>query len=179
MSRALSLWQQGEKVVIFCHFRRTGHALVRHLSAAVEHVLWNQLALRTGRSADEARDAATRFGERFDPDAPMGRYLTDAIDRLLSAAGGVPTAERDRLVDVIRRFVRSSVFVGRYFNPVAESSPELLSDALAAKDGSNLTLEDRLRGFIEFYRGRDRERARTVPGRSRQRTAWTPRRTRK
>jgi hypothetical protein len=155
VSRALSLWQQGEKVVIFCHFRRTGQALVRHLSAAVEHVLWNQLALRTGRSADEARDAATRFGERFDPDAPMGRYLTDAIDRLLSAAGGVPTAERDRLVDVIRRFVRSSVFVGRYFNPVADSSPELLADALAAKDGSNLTLEDRLRGFIEFYRSRD------------------------
>lgn len=155
VSRALALWQQGEKVVIFCHFRRTGQALIRHLSAAVEDVLWNQLASRTRRSAEDARDAATRFGERFDPDAPMGRYLTDAIDRLLFAAGGVPSAERDRLVDVIRRFVRSSVFVGRYFNPFADSSPELLADALATKDGSDLTLEDRLRGFIEFYRSRD------------------------
>jgi hypothetical protein len=155
VSRALSLWQEGEKVVIFCHFRRTGQALVRHLSAAVERVLWSQLALRAKLPPNEVRDAAIRFGERFDPDAPMGKYLTDAIDRLLFAAGGVSAAERDRLVDVIRRFVRSSVFVGRYFNPIADSSPQLLADALAAKDGSNLTLEDRLRGFIEFYRSRD------------------------
>ena len=59
------------------------------------------------------------------------------------------------MIDVIRRFVRSSVFVARYFNPIAESSPELLYDALETRDGSNLTLEDRLRGFIEFYCSRD------------------------
>jgi ERCC4-related helicase len=36
VSRALALWQQGEKVVIFCHFRRTGQALIRHLSTAIQ-----------------------------------------------------------------------------------------------------------------------------------------------
>lgn len=54
-----------------------------------------------------------------------------------------------------RNFVRSSIFVARYFNPIAESSPQLLSEALETWDGSNLTLEDRLRDFIEFYRSRD------------------------
>jgi Helicase conserved C-terminal domain len=155
VSRALTLWEHGEKVVIFCHFRRTGQALVRHLSTAIEKHLWDQLALRTGLSQTEARGATIRFGERFDPNAPMGRYLEQAIDRLLSDAGGVAAKERDGLVDVIRRFVRSSVFVGRYFNPVADSSPQLLADAMATKDGSGLTLERRLRGFIDFYRSRD------------------------
>ncbi len=155
VARAVSLWQQGEKVVIFCHFRRTGRALIRHLSAAVEQQLWDHLANRTGLSPAKARDAAIRFGERFDPGAPMERYLRDATDRLLFTAVDVSAPERDRLFDVIRRFVRSSVFVGRYFNPVAESSAKVLADALGTKDGSNLTLEDGLRGFIEFYRSRD------------------------
>ena len=154
VARATELWRQGEKVVVFCHFRRTGQALVRHLSAAVERELWDALARRTGRSAEEAREAAIRFGDRFDPDAPMGRYLTEATDQLLKA-GEVPVAERGRLVDVVRRFVRSSVFVGRYFNPFADSSEGLLADALATADGSGLSLEQRLRGFVEFYCSRD------------------------
>ena len=33
--------------------------------------------------------AVVRFGERFESNAPMGRYLEQAIDRLLSNAGGV------------------------------------------------------------------------------------------
>jgi Helicase conserved C-terminal domain len=154
VARAKALWQQGEKVVIFCHFRRTGQALVRHLSTAVEHELWDELARRTGRPSEEAREAVVRFGERFDPDAPMGRLLTEAINRLLEA-GAAPLSERGRLTDVIRRFVRSSVFVARYFNPFADSSANLLADALATADGSGLSLEQRLRGFVEFYCSRD------------------------
>jgi ERCC4-related helicase len=155
VSRTLDLWQRGEKVVIFCHFRLTGQALVSHLSAAIEGRLWDQLAQRTGRPPAETRDAAIRFGERFAPDAPMGRYLTEATDRLLSEAGGVSVAERDGLIDVIRRFVRSSVFVARYFDPFARPSPQLLEAALSARDGSQLTLEQRLRAFIGFYKTRD------------------------
>ena len=155
VSRAIALWELGEKVVIFCHFRRTGQALVRHLSTAVQKRLSDELVRRTGLPPDEGRDAVVRFGERFDSNAPMGRYLEQAIDQLLSDAGGVAAEEHSLIVNVIRRFVRSSVFVSRYFNPVAESSPELLADALATKDGSGLTLENRLRGFIDFYRSRD------------------------
>ena len=153
-NRAVALWQLGEKVVVFCHFRRTGHALVRHLSSAIETSLWRQLAERTGRSPEAAREAAIRFGERFDPGAPMARHLSDATDRLFRV-GDVPLPERQRLSDVIRRFVRSSVFVARYFNPFADSSDRLLGDAFEMTDGSGLSLEQRLYRFIEFYCSRD------------------------
>ena len=36
VNRAVALWEQGNKVVIFCHFRKTGRALRRELSAAVD-----------------------------------------------------------------------------------------------------------------------------------------------
>jgi len=83
------------------------------------------------------------------------------MNRLLSTASDISPEEQAHLVTVCRRFLRSGVFVGRYFNPVADSSPDLLAEALATHDGSGLTLEDRLRGFIAFYRSRDAtERAR-------------------
>ena len=34
--KALELWRAGEKVLIFCHFRHTGRALRRHISADLE-----------------------------------------------------------------------------------------------------------------------------------------------
>jgi ERCC4-related helicase len=155
VARALALWELGEKVVIFCHFRRTGQALVRHLSTAVERRLEQLLAKRTGLPPAEARNAVARFGERFESAAPMGRYLEHAMNRMLATGGGIPPEEQAHLVAVCRRFLRSGVFVSRYFNPVAESSPELLAEAMATQDGSGLTLEDRLRGFTDFYRSRD------------------------
>jgi hypothetical protein len=157
VARALALWELGEKVVIFCHFRRTGQALVRHLSTAIERRLEQLLATRTGLPREQARNAVARFGERFDSAAPMGRYLEQAMKRMLATGGGIAPEEQASLVTVCRRFLRSGVFVGRYFNPVAESSPELLAEAFATQDGSGLTLEDRLRGFIDFYRSRDAE----------------------
>ena len=41
-------------------------------------------------------------------------------------SGDRPVWLRDGLVDVIRRFVRSSVFVGGDIDPFADSSPQLL-----------------------------------------------------
>ncbi len=161
VARALALWELGEKVVVFCHFRRTGQALVRHLSSAIDRRLDQLLEKRTGLPAEEARNAVVRFGERFDSAAPMGRYLEQAMHRLLAAGGGIAPEEQAQLVTVCRRFLRSGVFVSRYFNPVAESSPSLLAEAMATQDGSGLTLEDRLREFFDFYRSRDAaERAR-------------------
>jgi hypothetical protein len=48
VARVLDLWRQKEKVVVFCHYRETGRALVRHLSAALECQLWNDAAQRFG-----------------------------------------------------------------------------------------------------------------------------------
>lgn len=155
VARVVDLWSRGEKVVIFCHYRKTGQALVRHLSTALEHTLSSILTQRTGRSAEESWQAVDRFAERFDLKSPMGRLLAASVDELLAEVSEVDHTERARLQDVIRRFVRSPIFIARYFNPMADSSEQLLEDALVRNDGSGQSLRASLRAFLKFYSSRE------------------------
>ena len=155
VDRVVDLWARGEKVVVFCHYRRTGQALVRHLSAAVEQRIWADLEARTGIPAAHAAAAVERFGNRFDRDEAMARFLHRAVDELLKEQDGLSANEKRQLHEIIRRFARSPVFVARYFDPTAESSRQLMTQALATADGSGLTLAQRLRAFLRFFASRD------------------------
>lgn len=155
INRVVDLWSLGEKVVIFCHYRRTGQALVRHLSTAVEKRLWDDLARRTGIPANEAATAVERFGGRFDPESPMARFLAASVNRQLADHSSITEAEAHRLQEIVRRFVRSPIFVARYFSPTEESSQALMDQALGTTDGSGLSLQQRLQAFFRFFASRD------------------------
>jgi len=155
INRVVDLWALGEKVVVFCHYRRTGQALVRHLSAAVEKRLWADMAGRTGVPVAQAAAYAERFGGRFDPDSPMARFLAASVSRLLADQTSITEEEAQRLQEIIRRFVRSPIFVARYFNPAEDSSEALMEKALATADGSGLSLRQRLQAFVRFFASRD------------------------
>ncbi len=155
VERVVDLWSRGEKVVVFCHYVKTGQALVRHLSAAVEKRLWADLAARTGLPERHAAQDVERFGNRFDADDPMARYLHTAVAALLSERPDISELEAAQLHEIIRRFVRSSVFVARYFDPTQKSSEALMTRALDTRDGSGLTLRDRLRAFVQFFGSRE------------------------
>ena len=155
VQRVVELWSRGEKVVVFCHYVKTGQALVRHLSAAVEKRLWADLAARTGLAVRNAAPSVERFGNRFDAKDPMARFLHTAVAGLLAERPEIPAPDAMRLQEIIRRFVRSSVFVARYFDPTQESTEALMTKALETRDGSDVTLGDRLRAFVNFFATRD------------------------
>jgi hypothetical protein len=46
--RVVELWQKGEKVVVFCHFRKTGTALRRHVSNAIDAQLRSSVSTAFG-----------------------------------------------------------------------------------------------------------------------------------
>ncbi len=154
-ARVVDLWTQGEKVVVFCHFRRTGQALIRHLSRALDARLRADLAARVGLSPERVWQEVERFSERFDADAPMGRYLKVALDEMIAKYDSISVDEAAELREVIRRFVRSPVFIARYFDPTTKSSTRLLETAFATRDLSELTLSDRLQAFLKFYVSRE------------------------
>jgi hypothetical protein len=76
-------WRHGEKVVVFCHYRETGRALVKHLSAAMEKQLWTDAAQRSGLDQQSVRKAVTDFGARFDADGGMRHPLDRELVRRL------------------------------------------------------------------------------------------------
>jgi hypothetical protein len=155
VNRVVELWSLGEKVVVFCHFRRTGQALVRHLSDAIQSRLWKDLTQRTGIPEASAPDLVARFGNRFDADDAMARYLSAAVRKLVAEEPGIAADETTSLLEIIRRFVRSPIFVARYFDPSQPSSEALMADALNTRDGSGITLEARLRAFLKFFSSRN------------------------
>lgn len=160
VSRVVRLWEQGEKVVVFCHYRKTGQALLKHISLALDARLWAVLEERIGLGRSEALPVVARFSERFDADGAMARHLRAQVSRMIADEPSIGAQDADELQTVIRRFVRSPIFIARYFDPRQDSSEELLNAALATSDGSGFALEGRIRDFLRFFAKRTTEERR-------------------
>jgi hypothetical protein len=150
VARVLDLWSQGEKVVVFCHYRQTGRALVRHVSAALEKRLWNDASQRLGLDRKGTRKAVTDFGGRFDVEGGMRRPLYDEITNRLAPYPELELGKQELIQDVIRRFVRTPLFVARYFDVNASSSERALLEAFGKKDSSGVSLGDKIDAFLKF-----------------------------
>lgn len=150
VARVLDLWRHREKVVVFCHYRETGRAIVRHLSAALEKQLWNDAAQRFELGYADVRKAVIDFGARFDTDGGMRQPLDDELTRRLAPYAELNDDEREQVHDVVRRFVRTPLFVARYFDINARSGKETLQTAFDTRDLSGVALGEKIDGFLMF-----------------------------
>lgn len=150
VARVLDLWRHREKVVVFCHYRETGRAIVRHLSAALEKQLWNDAAQRFELGYADVRKAVIDFGARFDTDGGMRQPLDDELTRRLAPYTELSDDEREQIHDVVRRFVRTPLFVARYFDIDARSGKETLQAAFDTRDLSGVALGEKIDGFLKF-----------------------------
>jgi superfamily II DNA or RNA helicase len=150
--RVVALWQQGEKVVVFCHFRKTGNALVRHISNAIEEALWAEAERRSGLSRVEAEDLVRRIGDRFD-DGPLSGALKETVEALASAYESLSVQDVVAITTIIKRFLRTPMFVARYFDLAADTHSKgstALRNALSKADSSGQTLRDKIEAFVGF-----------------------------
>lgn len=149
VARVVDLWAAGEKVVVFCHYRMTGRAIVRHLSAAIERHVWGQAATRLGCPEGEAHEKLRLIGEAFDDGRPLQRLLHDHVEESLSAAQ-LDDGQRDIVHDIVRRFVRTPLFLVRHLDLGDEDRAHALGVALGKLDESHLGLRKQIQAFVEF-----------------------------
>ncbi|WP_426441104.1 helicase-related protein [Bradyrhizobium genosp. P] len=150
VARVLDLWRHREKVVVFCHYRETGRALVRHLSAALERQLWNDAAQRFEMDVQAVQKAVTDFGGRFDTEGGMRDPLNKELERRLAPYPELSAEEQHLIQDVVRRFVRTPLFVARYFDIHARSGEQPLQAALDTRDMSGASLSEKIAAFLKF-----------------------------
>ena len=150
IARVLELWGQGEKVVVFCHYQETGRALVRHLSNAMEEHLWRDACERLALDRESARKAVIDFGARFDTDGGMREPLDSELARRLAPYPEVTENERIEIQDVVRRFVRTPLFVARYFDIGARSGERAIQAAFEKRDASGASLGEKIDAFLRF-----------------------------
>jgi len=59
-------------------------------------------------------------------------------------------AEKTKMFEVVRRFVRTSLFLVRYVDLAASNPPDALENALLRHDVSGTSLHDKLTAFVRF-----------------------------
>jgi superfamily II DNA or RNA helicase len=152
------LWRLGEKVLVFCHFRATGRALEKHISAAIEDEIATKAshALRCKKS--EAGAKLTALGDAFNPGRPAREQLDREVVEILDSVVLFKTHERERIADIILRFVRTESFLVRYFPLDERDAVERLRIALEQKDQSGLSLRAKLQQFVRFLEEHHEER---------------------
>ncbi len=156
--RVVRLWEAGEKSVVFCFYRHTGRALRNHVSRVIQEALVEKAAAKLGLdpgNAEQVWQELELFGARFyDPDAPVTRMAEREVRRLLVASGLGSEAGLDRAVGVVRRFLRTPVFVARDLDLSAADRRDALTGALEKTDASGRSLRDKITAFGAFVASR-------------------------
>lgn len=149
VKRVCDLWELGEKTVVFVRYQITGRILVKHISRELERRLWTGAARHLGSTQGELRDLAKSWNDGFDPGRPLERVLRATVDALLAEHGDLVPAERERVVDVVRRFVRTETFLGRFVDLTADNRSAELEASLSIETGGQ-TLRSRVEAFVRF-----------------------------
>lgn len=151
-SRVVAAWKAGEKVVVFCHFIRTGYALRRAISGMIRDTIAREAGAKLGMPAQQAFAELEGIGLRFfDSDSRARQEITTQVDRLL-AKHPVLQPHCTEVQEVVRRFLRTPSFLVRFF-PLTETqklTAESIQAAFRSEDSSGLSFTGLLEHFFEF-----------------------------
>lgn len=154
VNRVAALWTQGEKVLVFCHFRATGRALTSHISRRLEEEIEKRAAEQFGCEKRDVRQRLSSLTDAFERGRPARRLLDEHVAEGLLVHRGLTAEQQREIAEVVARFVRTDSFLVRYF-PLAEGRPERrLLEALEHRDASGLSLSEKLKSFLSFLADR-------------------------
>lgn len=150
VKRVMGLWDQGHKVLVFCHYVVTGRVLRQRISEAIRNEIVRFGAAKLKCPPEEVHDRLERIGDRFDMDRSLGKACADQIGAVLKDYGELRSLH-DALVLIVRRFLRTPSFLVRFF-PLEEQdlSPQTMAKAFDYHAASSLSLRGLLDQFLKF-----------------------------
>jgi hypothetical protein len=164
VKRVVDLWETGEKVLVFGFYRRTCRALRIHISQEIERRIMeaaNRRLQKGGNKSVDIDNFLERIQRRYfdDADSPGRRAVDAALSDILARReaaiekAGFTVEDREKAMDVMRRFLRVSTTLVRCF-PIEDADSIKPVDAIAQTldhpDGSNVTWRQKFEGFIQF-----------------------------
>jgi len=151
IQRVLDIWEAGEKAVVFCHYIATGRGLRQRISEALQRRISLMAAEKLKCSPEDATLGLERIGRRFfDEDSPIRRASDAEVANVLREFPGLEP-QREALIEVVRRNVRTPSFLVRFFSLAGETlREEDMAEAMDKPDRSGLTLRVLLRDFFHF-----------------------------
>lgn len=151
VEHAVKLWKDGEKILIFCHYRATGRALRQHISARLDAEIIEMGRRQLGVSAETVREELERLGKRFfDTDGLLYREVNRSLDQIVGQFSAFDKEQAESMVEVVRRFLRTPSFLVRYFNLTQTDHARAFADAIQREDLGGLSLRRRIEDFARF-----------------------------
>ena len=153
-NRVLAAWRAGEKVLVFCHFKRTGRTLRQVISGLLHQEIERLAAEKVGCPQHEAGERLARYSQLFrrshGDDSPARRAVNAEVEKLLEPFAELHT-HRDSILKVCRRFIRTPSFLVRYFSLEHDwLDATAIEQAFANGGDSGLSLRAVLEGFFRF-----------------------------
>lgn len=150
--RVVAAWKAGEKVVVFCHFIRTGYALRRAISGLIRETIAIEAGEKLGIDPEEAYEELEGIGLRFfDSDSKARKEIASRVDALIQKHMEL-VEHATEIHDIVRRFLRTPSFLVRFF-PLADTrrvTVEAIGTSFENKDSSGLSFNELLQHFFEF-----------------------------
>ena len=160
VKKAIELWEKGEKVVVFCHYIETGRALRRVIATKMRESIvalgQSHLGIAT---PDDVEPQLQAIGDMFQKASnPIRKRFDELATKIVhdgvNSNSKIDSEEQAKIVDVMRRFVRTPGFLVRFLRLQAEICSEDIDAAFDRKDGSGQSLRDILELFIKFIDSR-------------------------
>jgi hypothetical protein len=152
VEKALHFWRAGEKVLVFCHYRATGRALRAHISRRLhEEIVERGCRQLPGMSQDQVIVELERIGERlFEEKGLLRRELDKALREIVERATSFDDETKNRIVDIVHRFLRTPSFLVRYFDLQSSNQAEAFAAAFGRSDVGGIALHHRIVEFCDF-----------------------------
>jgi len=174
VKRVTNLWQEGEKVLVFCFYRQTALALRDHIAGAIDQAAINLAGKKLGldpiRRRREIHQLLERIARRLaDEESPFHEALISLLREPFGRLEFAPLREkREEFVSLLASYMRTPTFLARYLPldqqqvrdalalgegrpAVVRAGVEALRNAFAVQtDLSSLTMKNRVDGFLDF-----------------------------
>jgi hypothetical protein len=149
--RAVQLWRAGEKVLVFCHYRATGRALRQHISSLLDEEI-GRLAQEKLPGSDRAQAFARleELGEQFFENERLRDLVSGRIAEIAANYPQLSDQERQKIGEVVRRFIRTPSFLVRYLPLDSGDLADGFERALQTVDEGRQSLLQKVEYFCRF-----------------------------
>ena len=150
VNKVVELWEQGEKVLVFCHYVKTGKALRTHISHQIRKKLYERAAIKLSCDTRVVEGQLKKNSMRFKKGSGLYRRMEEIVGTLISVHKNLEPC-RDTLLEIVHRFMITPTFLVRYFEFAGSKvQPNSLHLAFEYKEKGGLSFSEMLKNFFRF-----------------------------
>lgn len=154
VDKAINLWLQGEKVLIFNFYQETGKTLKYQISKRVNEIILERASQRLGFNQVQALKALESIQNSIDD---RREFIAEMIDKAFKDRPDFESILpfKEDIVDVIKRMIRTQSFIVRYiplekYAKDRKLTKELLTEAFDKTDESGVGYFRLIEDFLNF-----------------------------